>query len=59
MEKTNQKKIFALSESLSRKEAEIDSLKKTLRDLNEREAQRMEYLEKEAEIFKNTLNKWY
>jgi len=57
MEKSNQKKIFALSESLSRKETEIEGLKKTLRDLNERESQRMEDLEKEAEFFKNILNK--
>ncbi len=57
-EKQNQKKIMALGESLARKEQEIEQLKKTLFDLNEREAQRMEDLEKEAEYFKNILKKY-
>lgn len=58
MERGNQKKIQALNESLNRKEQEIDNLKKTLIELNEREAQRMEDLEKEAEFFKNILKKY-
>ena len=60
MERNNSKKIAALNESLQRKENEVDGLKKQLMDLNEREAQRMEDLEKEAEFFKNILKKyWY
>jgi hypothetical protein len=47
-----------LTESLNRKESEIENLKRTLMDLNEREAQRMEELEKEAEFFKNILKKY-
>jgi hypothetical protein len=47
-----------LNESLAKKEQEIDSLKKTLMELNEREALRMEELEKEAEFFKNILKKY-
>ena len=57
MERTNQKKIGTLNESLLRKESEIENLKRTLMELNEREAQRMEDLEKEAEFFKNILKK--
>ena len=58
MERNNSKKIAALNESLQRKEHEVDNLKKQLMDLNEREAQRMEDLEKEAEFFKNILKKY-
>ena len=56
-ERANQKKITVLNESLTRKEQEIETLKKTLVELNERETQRMEDLEKEAEFFKNILKK--
>ncbi len=58
VERANQKKIQALNESLAKKEAEIEGLKRTLMELNEREAQRMEELEKEAEFFKNILKKY-
>ena len=58
MERGNQKKIMSLNESLQKKEQEIENLKKTLIDLNQREAQRMEDLEKEAEFFKNILKKY-
>ncbi len=58
LERQNQKKILVLNESLAKKEQEIDSLKKTLMELNEREALRMEELEKEAEFFKNILKKY-
>ena len=58
MEKSNQKKIAALTESLNQKENEIERLKATLVDLNQREAQRMQDLEKEAEYFKNILQKY-
>ena len=58
MEKNNSKKIQALNEQLSRKEQEVEGLKKQLMELNEREAQRMEDLEKEAEFFKNILKKY-
>ena len=58
VERANQKKIQALNESLAKKEAEIEGLKRTLMELNEREAHRMEELEKEAEFFKNILKKY-
>jgi hypothetical protein len=38
LERTNQKKIQALNESLARKEQDIENLKRTLMELNEREA---------------------
>ena len=38
LERQNQKKIQALNESLARKEQEIENLKRTLMELNEREA---------------------
>ena len=47
-----------MNESLARKEQEIENLKRTLVELNEREAQRMEELEKEAEFFRNILKKY-
>ena len=58
LERNNYKKIQALNESLLKKEQEIENLKKTLSDLNEREAQRMEELEREAEFFKNIIKKY-
>ena len=58
VEKTNGRKIQGLSEALGRKEQEIEGLKRTLEELNEREQQRMEELEKEAEFFKNILKNY-
>ena len=46
-----------LTESLNKKEQEINDLKMTLIELNEKEAQRMVELEKEADQFKKIVNK--
>lgn len=46
-----------LTDSLNKKEQEINDLKMTLIELNEKEAQRMIELEKEADQFKKIVNK--
>lgn len=55
--KNNKKKIEMLTDSLNKKEQEINDLKMTLIELNEKEAQRMIELEKEADQFKKIVNK--
>lgn len=55
--KNNKKKIELLSDSLNKKENEINDLKLALIELNEKESQRMMELEKEAEQFKKIINK--
>ena len=45
------------TESLNKKESEINDLKMALIELNEKETQRMMELEKEAEQFKKIINK--
>lgn len=54
--KNNKKKIELLTESLNKKETEINDLKSALIELNEKEAQRMIELEKEADSFKKIIN---
>jgi hypothetical protein len=44
-----------LNEALRKRESEIAGVRKQLADINEREAIRMEELEREAEYFKNIL----
>jgi hypothetical protein len=46
-----------LTESLNKKEAEINDLKMALIELNEKESQRMLELEREADSFKKIINK--
>lgn len=46
-----------LTESLNKKESEINDLKMALIELNEKEAERMIELEKEADQFKKMINK--
>lgn len=46
-----------LTDSLNKKEQEINDLKMTLIELNEKEAQRMVELEREADQFKKIVNK--
>lgn len=46
-----------LTESLNKKEAEINELKMALVELNEKETHRMMELEKEADSFKKIINK--
>ena len=53
----NKKKIDILNENLQKKEGEINALKLALIELNEKEAQRMIELEKEAQSFKKIINK--
>ena len=55
--KNNKKKIEMLTESLNKKEQEINDLKMTLIELNEKEAQRMVELEQEAAQFKKIVSK--
>jgi hypothetical protein len=40
---------------LRKRETDIETMRRQLMDINEREAVRMEELEKEAEFFKNIL----
>ena len=51
---TNQNKIDILTESLNRKNDEIAELKNALYELNQKEHQRMEELEHEAQSFKKS-----
>ncbi len=44
-----------MQEALRKRETDIENMRKQLMDINEREALRMEELEKEAEFFKNIL----
>ena len=55
--RTNKKKIEMLTESLNKKENEINDLKMALMELNEKETQRMMELEREAEQFKKIIMK--
>ena len=55
--RSNKKKIELLSDSLNKKENEINDLKLALIELNEKETQRMMELEREADQFKKIINK--
>lgn len=47
-----------MNEALKKREADIESMRRQLFEINEREAVRMEELEKEAEFFKNILKQY-
>jgi uncharacterized protein involved in exopolysaccharide biosynthesis len=47
-----------MNETLKKREAEIEAMRRQLFEINEREAVRMEELEREAEFFKNILKQY-
>jgi uncharacterized protein involved in exopolysaccharide biosynthesis len=47
-----------MNEALKKREADIESMRRQLAEINEREAVRMEELEREAEFFKNILKQY-
>jgi uncharacterized protein involved in exopolysaccharide biosynthesis len=47
-----------LNDALKKRETDIEHLRRQLFELNEREAFRMEELEREAEFFKNILKQY-
>jgi len=55
--RNNKKKISVLTDSLNKKESEINDLKAALIELNEKEQVRMHELEREAENFKKIVGK--
>lgn len=55
--RNNKKKIELLTDSLNKKECEINDLKSALIELNEKEQVRMHELEREAENFKKIVSK--
>jgi hypothetical protein len=55
--RNNKKKIDLLTDSLNRKETEINDLKAALIELNEKEQIRMHELEREADNFKRIVSK--
>lgn len=57
-ERANQRRIQQLNEALRRREADIEGARKQLSEINDREALRMEELEREAQFFKNILKQY-
>jgi hypothetical protein len=57
-ERYNQRRIQQLNDALRKRESDIEAARKQLSDINEREALRMEELEREAQFFKNILKQY-